>query len=162
MSFKSYKKNLINFLIIPALIFLLDRLTKLYVIYLSDKYEKLEIYSSKFINISLIWNEGIAFGFFAFTNITYYHFLTGIVAIVIIIILYFTIKSHGIEKYSFMMILGGSLGNFFDRLYYFAVPDFIDVHFKNFQWFIFNVADIFISIGVILLISNEIFKKNEI
>ena len=161
MSVKNYKKNLLNFIIIPALIFTLDRSSKLYVIYLSNKYKETEIFFSKFLNISLIWNEGVAFGLFAFSNVYYYHFITGIVAIVIIFVFFFAIKSHGVEKYSFMMILGGSIGNIFDRLYYFAVPDFIDIHFYNFHWFIFNVADIFISVGVILLICNEIFKKHE-
>ena len=162
MSFKKYKKDLIIFFIFPILIFLLDRVTKLYVIYLSEKYAKTDIYFSKFINISLIWNEGIAFGLFAFESIFYYHFLTGIVALVILFVVFFAKKSHGVEKYSFLMILGGSLGNIFDRLYYFAVPDFIDMHIYNFHWFIFNVADIFITIGVILLISNELFKKHEV
>jgi len=161
MDFKNYKKNLINLFIISVPIFLLDRLSKLYVIYLNNKFEKSEIFFSKFINISLIWNEGIAFGIFAFTNNVYYHSLTGIIAIIIIFVFNFAIKSHGIERYSFMMILGGSLGNIFDRLYYFAVPDFIDIHFNNFHWFTFNVADIFITVGVIILICNEIFKKNE-
>ena len=57
------------------------------------------------------------------------------------------------------MILGGSLGNIFDRLYYTAVVDFIDLHINNIHWFIFNIADIFITIGVIILIVLEIFKK---
>ena len=69
------------------------------------------------------------------------------------------LKSKSIEKFGFMMILGGSMGNIFDRLYYFSVPDFIDIHFNNFNWFIFNVADIFISLGVTFLIYLEFFKK---
>ena len=69
------------------------------------------------------------------------------------------IKSAGIQKYGFMLVFGGSLGNIFDRLYYSSVPDFIDIHFYNFHWFIFNVADIFISIGVFLLIYSEFFRK---
>ena len=60
------------------------------------------------------------------------------------------------------LIIGGSLGNLFDRIYYYAVPDFIDVHLGNFHWFIFNVADIFITVGIIGLIFTELLKKENI
>ena len=72
-----------------------------------------------------------------------------------------TIKSYGFKKYSLLMILGGALGNVFDRLYYKAVPDFIDFHIGNFHWFIFNVADIFITIGIIFMVIIELFNKNQ-
>ena len=150
----------INLIIIVS-IFILDRVTKLYVIYLDKINSSPEIFSSKFLNVYLIWNEGIAFGLFSFNDQFYYNFLTGIIIIVTLIIFFFTIKTKSVEKYSFMMILGGSLGNIFDRLYYSAVPDFIDLHYENFHWFIFNVADIFITSGVFLLIFLELFiKKN--
>ena len=110
----------------------------------------------------MIWNEGIAFGLFSFSNNAYYNILTFIIIVITIIILGFIIKTKSFERLAFMMIFGGSLGNIFDRLYYSAVPDFIDIHFNSFHWFIFNVADIFISMGVILLIMLEIFFKKKI
>ena len=160
MNLKNYNQLIIDFIFI-FFIFLSDRLSKLYVIYLDEKLSNSEIYLSKFFNIQLIWNDGVAFGFFAFDDNFYYNSLTGIIAIVTLIVFFFVIKSKGIEKYCFIMIFGGSLGNIFDRLYYAAVPDFIDLHYQNFHWFIFNVADIFITSGVLLLIFLEFFlKKN--
>ena len=148
-------------IIIVSLIFLLDRISKQYVIYLDSNLLNSEILSSKFLNIYLIWNEGIAFGLFSFDDKFIYNILTLIICFITIIVFYFVLKSKGIEKYSFLMIFSGSLGNIFDRLFYSAVPDFIDIHYQNFHWFIFNVADIFITLGVIILIFNEIFKKKE-
>ena len=142
-------------------IFSLDRISKFYVISLSEKNLSYDLFQSKFLNISLIWNDGIAFGLFSFNEKVYYNLLTLIISIITLILIWYLIKSKGAEKLGFSMIIGGSLGNIFDRLYYSSVPDFIDLHFYNFHWFIFNVADIFISLGVILLIFLEIFiKKN--
>ena len=161
MSILSNNKTFYTNLIIIISIFILDRLTKLYVIYLNKLNSGSEIFSSKFLNVYLIWNEGIAFGLFPFNDHFYYNSLTGIIVIVTLIIFFFMIKTKGVEKYCFIMILGGSIGNIFDRLYYSAVPDFIDIHYQNFHWFIFNVADIFITLGVLLLIFLELFlKKN--
>ena len=159
MNLKKYNHNIFIDFIFLLTIFLSDRLTKLYVIYLDENLGNSEIYLSKFFNIQLIWNDGIAFGLFSFSDVFYYNTLTGIIAIVTFIVLFFMIKTQGIEKYCFMMIFGGSLGNIFDRLYYSAVPDFIDLHYQNFHWFIFNVADIFITSGVLLLIFLELFSK---
>ncbi len=142
-------------------IFSLDRISKFYVISLSKKNLSYDLFQSKFLNISLIWNDGIAFGLFSFNEKVYYNLLTLIISLITLILIWYLIKSKGAEKLGFSMIIGGSLGNIFDRLYYSSVPDFIDLHFYNFHWFIFNVADIFISLGVILLIFLEIFiKKN--
>ena len=143
------------------IIFLLDRVSKLYVIHLDGLLLNSEIITSKFINIQLIWNEGVAFGLFSFEDKLFYNLITGFIIIVIFILLYFITKTRGIEKYSFLIILGGALGNVFDRFFYSAVPDFIDIHYDNFHWFIFNVADIFITLGVILLVYIEIFSKNK-
>ena len=160
MNLKNYNKNIyIDFIVILS-IFLLDRISKLYIIYLDEKLGNSEIYFSKFFNIQLIWNDGIAFGLLAFNENIYYNALTGIIVLVTLVVFFFMIRTKGIEKYCFMMILGGSLGNIFDRLYYSAVPDFIDLHYQNFHWFIFNVADIFITSGVLLLIFLELFLKN--
>ena len=162
MNLKNYNKNIyIDFIVILS-IFLLDRISKLYIIYLDEKLGNSEIYFSKFFNIQLIWNDGIAFGLLAFNENIYYNALTGIIVLVTLVVFFFMVRTKGIEKYCFMMILGGSLGNIFDRLYYSAVPDFIDLHYQNFHWFIFNVADIFITSGVLLLIFLELFLKKNI
>ena len=154
------KKNLIkNFFIILS-IFLLDRVSKLYVIYLDKKNLNSEIFTSKFLNIYLIWNKGIAFGFFSFNEKNLYNGLTFLILLIIFIIFYMAIRSSGLKKYSLLMILGGALGNTFDRIFYKAVPDFIDFHIQDFHWFIFNVADIFITIGVIFMIMLEFVKSN--
>ena len=158
---KILSKNLIiNFLIV-LLIFLTDRFSKSYIIYLDQKKLVSEIFSSKFLNFQLIWNEGIAFGLFSFDEKLYYNFLTIFICLITVIIIWLMFRSSGFEKLSYIMIIGGSFGNIFDRIIYSAVPDFIDIHINNFHWFIFNVADIFITIGIIFLISFEIFgKKN--
>ncbi len=151
----------INFIIILS-IFILDRLTKLYVIHLDKIDSGTKIFSSKFLNIYLIWNEGIAFGLFSSNESSLYNFLTLFILIIILIILYMMTKSSGLKKYSLLMILGGALGNVFDRIIYKAVPDFIDFHVGNFHWFIFNVSDIFISVGVILMVILELTDKPKI
>ena len=114
---------------------------------------------TSFLNFNLIWNDGIAFGMFSFEKQIYYNILTSLIVLITLIILWMITRTKKIEKLAFMMIFGGSIGNIFDRLYYSAVIDFIDIHVKNFHWFIFNFADIFICIGVILLIIFELFKK---
>ena len=145
--------------IIILIIFFLDRISKLFVIHLDKLNFNSEIYASKFLNIHLIWNGGIAFGLFSFKEDYLYNFLTFLIFIVIIFIILMIRKSDPLEKYALLLVLGGALGNFFDRLIYKAVPDFLDLHVGNFHWFIFNVSDIFITIGVIMIILIEIFKK---
>ena len=156
MIIKKIIKNFSLEYISIVLIFLLDRFTKLYVISLNEKNNNSELFSSQFLNIRLIWNDGIAFGLFSFKENYLYNFMTAIILVVIIIIFIMIIKNEGFAKYSLAMILGGALGNFYDRIYYRAVPDFIDFHLENFHWFIFNVSDIFITIGVVLMIFTEI------
>ena len=161
MNLKKYSLDIFTIFFI----FLLDRISKIYVIYLDGKQLNSEIFKSKFINFHLIWNEGIAFGLFAFDDKFFYNLITGFIIFVVLTLLYFISKTKGIEKYSFLIILGGACGNVFDRFFYSAVPDFIDIHYHNFHWFIFNVADIFITLGIMFLISIEIFsskkEKNE-
>ena len=154
------KSFLINLSLI-FIIFLFDRISKIYVIYLDNKFLGSEIFTSKYLNFYLIWNEGIAFGLFSFGTESLYNFLSIIILLIILFIFFMLKEATGIKKYSLLMILGGALGNFFDRLFYKAVPDFIDFHVGDFHWFIFNVADIFISIGVIFLISLELTAKNK-
>jgi len=142
------------------LIFLLDRISKTYVIYLDKKLLGSEIFSSKYLNISLIWNEGIAFGLLSFNHENLYNLLTILIAVIILAICFMIYKSSGIKKYFLIFILGGALGNIYDRIFFNAVPDFIDFHINGFHWFIFNVADIFISLGVIFMIFFEIIDNN--
>ena len=153
------KKNLFISSSFILLIFLLDRVSKSYVIYLNDKLLGSEIFSSKFLNIYLIWNEGIAFGLLSFDQTNLYNFVTILIISIIFFIFIMTLKSNGFKKLSFIIILGGAFGNVFDRIYYRAVPDFIDFHIGDFHWFIFNIADIFITLGVVFLIIIEIFSK---
>ena len=153
------KKNIFYFFLI-LFIFILDRISKLWIISIFNSENNLEIKISSFINLNLIWNKGIAFGLFSYGEKFEYNLLTGLIIIIISIVFWMIIKTKGLEKYGFLMILGGALGNIFDRLYYSAVPDFIDIYYKNFHWFVFNVADIFITVGVLMLIINEITIKN--
>ena len=161
MTTRNLRNNLVINSLIVFLIFLLDRLSKIYVINLDKKSYTTEIFSSKFLNIQLIWNEGIAFGLFSLDEKNLYNLLTIFIFIIILIILNMAIKSKGLKKYAFLLILSGALGNICDRIIYKAVPDFIDFHVGNFHWFIFNVSDIFITIGIILMILVEIINKPE-
>ena len=161
MIIKNLTKNFYINLFIIFSIFIIDRITKIYVIGINSKNSYEDLYSSKFLNINLIWNEGIAFGLFSFSQNNLYNLLTLIISIIIIVILKMIINSYGIKKYGLMMIFGGALGNLFDRIFYKAVPDFIDFHIGEFHWFVFNVADIFITIGVIIMILYELILNNQ-
>ena len=142
-------------------IFFLDRFTKEYVIYLSNQNLNSEIYISEYLNIFLIWNDGIAFGLFSDNNQILYNIISSIILLIITILFYLMIKAKKFKKFIYIIIIGGALGNLFDRIVNKSVPDFIDLHYQGFHWFIFNVADIFITIGVICLIYDEVFlEKN--
>tara|TARA_Y100000996_G_scaffold392920_1_gene356043 strand:- start:36 stop:524 length:489 start_codon:yes stop_codon:yes gene_type:complete len=156
----NFKKNII-FIIIFTFIFVTDRLSKLYILNLAEIDETLNLFVTPFLNFYLIWNKGIAFGLFSFDQNFIYNLITFLIVIITLIILFIALKSKDYKGYFFISIFSGSIGNLYDRLYYSAVPDFIDFHINNFHWFIFNVADIFISLGVICLISVEIFVKKE-
>ena len=155
----NYKTFLLKFAII-VFIFVLDRASKIYLLNLQENGIEVDFYIFSFLNLYLIWNTGIGFGLFSFEADIYYQLVTTLIGIINLIIIYLIIILKDIRKYFLLMILGGSLGNFYDRLYYLAVPDFIDFHIGEFHWFIFNFADIFISIGVLCLIFVEIFMKN--
>ena len=161
MIVKNFNKSLLINISLTLLIFLIDRISKIYVINLDKNFSGSEIFSSKFLNIYLIWNEGIAFGLFSSNENNIYNILTLLIIFVIIIIFYMITQSQGLQKYSLLMILGGALGNVFDRILYKSVPDFIDFHINEFHWFIFNVADIFITIGVICMILTELIATNK-
>ena len=156
-----YKKYFISFFII-ILIFLIDRISKYLIINSAETFGENGFSVTSFLNFTLIWNEGIAFGLFSFDEKLYYNLLTIFIIVVIFVIIWLMLKSKGFERFSFIMIIGGSLGNIFDRVFYSAVPDFIDIHINNFHWFIFNVADIFITLGIIFLICIEIFNNKKV
>ena len=161
---ENFKKLLLNSIIISA-IFLSDRISKIYILKKAELESGVDIYLTPYLNLYLIWNKGIAFGLLSFNENLIYQSISLIILIICIVIFIVIIKSNGLKKYSLISVLGGALGNFFDRIYYSAVPDFIDFHVGNFHWFIFNVADMFITIGVICLILDELFnykKNNEI
>ena len=153
------KKNIFIFFLV-FFIFLLDRVTKILVIFKAEELNESQIFSSNFLNFHLIWNEGIAFGLFSFNDSVIYQIITLIIILVISVLIFFMVRTNNLnEKFAFIFIIGGAIGNLFDRVYFNAVPDFIDLHWNNFHWFIFNIADIFITIGVIWLILIEVIKK---
>ena len=154
------KKYLIHIFII-LVIFLLDRLSKTYVINLAENLSYFNISLTSFLNIILVWNSGIGFGLFQFDKAFSYNLVTGLILLINLIIIYLLFYSDNHQKILFSVILGGSLGNFYDRIYYSAVPDFIDLNYNGYHWFVFNVADIFISIGLFALIALEILKKKD-
>ena len=161
MILKNLNKSVLINISLTFLIFSLDRISKIYVINLDKKLLGSEIFSLKYLNIKLIWNEGIAFGLLSFDQENLYNLLTVLIILIIFFIFVMILKSSGLEKLALIMILGGALGNVFDRILYKAVPDFIDFHVGDFHWFIFNISDIFISIGVIIMVFLEIFKNNK-
>ena len=154
--------NLFLYLAIVIFIFILDRIAKFYILNLTEVNNSVDIYLTSFLNLHLIWNKGIAFGLLSFNQSSIYNFITILIIIITFIILIIIIRSNDYKVYFFIFILSGSIGNLFDRIYYSAVPDFIDFHFNDFHWFIFNVADIFISLGVICLIFVEIFFNKKV
>ena len=154
-------KNFYINTIIVVLIFILDRISKLYVMNLDRVNYSSELYQSKYLNISLVWNEGIAFGLLSFNQHSFYNILSLLISIIIMVIFFMIIRNDNIKRYPLLMIFAGAIGNLYDRIFYKAVPDFIDFHIGEFHWFIFNVADIFISIGVFFMILIEIIGNNK-
>ena len=148
-------------IIIILAIFFFDRVTKIYLLNLQEDGTDINYYITSFLNFYLIWNTGIGFGLASMEANIYYHVLTAIIVIINIGLIFFLVKSKSPYAYFIALIIGGSLGNLFDRIYYYAVPDFIDLHLGDFHWFIFNVADIFITIGIIGLILVELLKKEK-
>ena len=155
------KKVSLNLIAIST-IFLIDRLTKLSILKLAEIENSVDIYLTSYLNLYLIWNKGIAFGLLSMNESMIYNTITLIIGIIIIVILFMLWRSDNIQRYFLVLIVGGALGNFYDRIIYTAVPDFIDLHFKGFHWFVFNVADIFITVGVFCLILVELFYNNKI
>ena len=155
------KKKYLNHILIIFIIFLVDRSSKIYVINLAEDLPNLDIAITTFLNIILVWNSGIGFGLFQLEGNLAYNLITILIILINLIIIYLLLNSDNTQKLFFSMILGGSFGNLFDRLYYSAVPDFIDLNYNNFHWFVFNLAYIFISLGVMCLIFVELFSDKK-
>ena len=160
MFIAKHKKLLLE-IVTVLLIFLADRASKIYILRIAEVESVVDIYVNPYLNFYLIWNKGIAFGLFSFNESLIYNSVSLIIGLIIIAILILIIKTEDIKKYAFLLVLGGALGNLYDRIYYSAVPDFIDFHIREIHWFIFNVADIFITLGVIFLILLELFDKKD-
>ena len=158
------KKKYVIFLITALIIFFIDRLSKNYILNIAEVEGNVDIFVNSYLNIFLVWNTGIGFGLLSFDQSLIYNSITLLIIAINFLIIYMIIKADDIRSYFLVFVLGGSLGNLFDRLYYSAVPDFIDINYKEFHWFIFNVADIFITLGIICLIFAELMnykKENE-
>ena len=159
----SFKKITI-YIGITLFIFLIDRISKIYILSVLEDLGFVDININSYINLILVWNTGIGFGLLSFDQSEMYNLITILITFINLLIVYLIINSKDYTAYFFLIILGGSLGNLFDRIYYSAVPDFIDISYKGYHWFVFNVADIFISLGIICLIFAELLnykKKNE-
>ena len=152
------KKENFYFLFLSLIIFIFDRITKQEII---SKFNKSAYYINDYINFDLIWNIGIGFGFLSTSSSLFYNLVTFAIGIVIIILLFIFAQSENTDKFIYSIIIGGAFGNFFDRLAYKAVPDFIDLHFDSFHWFTFNVADIFITLGILIFILRSFFIKKK-
>ena len=161
MIFKFLSKNFYISFSIVTLIYFLDRLSKIYIIQLDKNNLGSDIFNSTYLNIVLIWNKGIAFGLLSFSESYLYNIISLIIAIIIIVLVIMSLKSQGFKRYSLLMIVGGALGNLHDRIFFNAVPDFIDFHVGNFHWFIFNVSDIFITLGVISMVILELIDNKK-
>ena len=161
MKFIKFKKNITINLITVISIFLIDRISKIYVIKLDNNFNGAEIFSSNFLNIYLIWNEGIAFGLLSMADSELYNFISILISVIILVIIFMIFRAEGIKKFALLMILGGAIGNLYDRIIFGAVPDFIDFHIGNFHWFIFNFADVFITVGVFFMILIELIDNNK-
>ena len=161
MILKNSNRGLLINILFILFIFLIDRISKIYVINLQKEIFGTEIFSSKYLNINLIWNDGVAFGLLSFDQENLYNLLTILIILIIFFIFVMILKSSGLQKLALVLILGGALGNVFDRILYKSVPDFIDFHIGDFHWFIFNIADIFITIGVIFMVILEILENKK-
>ena len=164
MGNEKLNKLIIGFVFL-VICFAFDRFSKIYILNILNNEGQVDFYINQYLNIFLVWNTGIGFGLFSSEDKLFYNIFTAIIIIINIVILYFALIETKIKSIFLMIILGGSLGNLFDRIYYRAVPDFIDLNYEGYHWFIFNVADIFITTGIICLIFSEIIfykrKNNE-
>ena len=156
------RRTILFYSILVIILFLIDRFSKLYILILAETESGVDIYVTSFLNFYLTWNTGIGFGLFSFDKSIIYKLITYLILTLNIVIIIMIYRTNDYRVYFLLLVLGGSSGNLFDRLYYFAVPDFIDLHIGSYHWFVFNVADIFITIGIIGLISVELLKKEKL
>ena len=156
---KTFSKEKIVSLIIIVGIFITDRLTKINII--EQELNSNSQFINDYLNFDLVWNTGVSFGLLSQNANFYYHAISFVIFLVIIFLSYLIVKANFLDKVSFSLILGGALGNIYDRINYFAVPDFIDIHFGDYHWFTFNIADIFITIGVIFLIGKDLILNKK-
>ncbi len=156
---KQFKKDNLICLIILIIVFILDRISKIKII--DSQIYNNQFYINDYLNFDLVWNTGIGFGFLSSNSNFFYNSITGLIGCVIVFLIYLIFKSKLWDKILYSFIIGGALGNFYDRLVYYAVPDFIDIHYQKFHWFTFNIADIFISAGIVILITKDLLLKNE-
>ena len=152
-----FKKENFYYLIIIIFIFSIDRYSKIEII---NNFSDTSFYLNNFLNFDLLWNTGIGFGLMSSKSPLIYNSISTIIALVIIFLIIIGIKSDKFDRIAFSVIIGGALGNFYDRIFYKAVPDFIDLHYKDFHWFTFNVADIFVTLGIICFLMKGFFLKN--
>ena len=157
MKSENIKKIVISIFILLS-IFLLDRISKIFILNILEETGRVDIYINSFLNFYLVWNKGIGFGLLSSDQDHFYNVVTILIILINFVIIYLLLKEKGLKYYFLIVILGGSLGNLFDRLYYRAVPDFIDLNYQGYHWFIFNVADIFITLGIICLIFAELLN----
>ena len=150
--------KILIYIAIVLLVFVLDRVSKIIILNILENEGSVDIYINSFLSLYFVWNKGIGFGLFSFDKSYAYYVITLIILIINLIIIYLIYKEKTPNTYFLAIILGGSFGNLFDRYYYSAVPDFIDLNYKGYHWFIFNVADIFITFGIICLILAEFFN----
>ena len=150
-------KKFLYYSIVVIFVFLLDRISKIYILNVAETEQAVDIYLTSYLNLYLIWNTGVGFGILSSNQDFFYNSITFIIILINIFILFMLFKYNDYRVYFLLIILGGSLGNLYDRIHYRAVPDFIDLHYENFHWFVFNVADIFISLGIVCLILAEVF-----
>ena len=155
---KFFSKDTGISILVIFFVFIFDRFSKIKII--NNEANNQNIFINDYLNFELVWNTGIGFGLFSQNANLYYHITTLLILSVIIFLMYLISQADFVEKILFSLILGGAIGNLYDRIIYFAVPDFIDFHVNDFHWFTFNIADIFISLGIILIIIKDIiFKK---
>ena len=152
------KENIFCFLLI-VVIFLVDRVTKIKIINYQVENTKV-IFVNNYLNLDLIWNTGIGFGLLKSNTALFYNLISTLIGLVVIILFFLALRSKSFDKIIYSIIIGGALGNFYDRIVYKAVPDFVDLHYNNFHWFTFNVADIFITIGILIFMLRSFYLKN--
>lgn len=152
------KKENIYYTIFILLIFYLDRSSKNQIL---NNFNETSFFINDFLNLDLIWNTGIGFGLLSTNSALSYNIVTTMIGAVILILIFLSLISKKTDKIIYCTIIGGALGNFYDRIVFKAVPDFIDLHFNNFHWFTFNLADVFITLGVIFFMFKNSFANNK-